>query len=366
MSVRIDEIEGTTDKAVQRMLALRERVYAADEAYCPPFEGTLERGLRQPVYAAGQRIFVARRPGEDVACAVVRRPEKLQLEGQSVATIGDFEALDDREAVTQLLSHAAQWALEQGSQVVIGPMNGDTWHRYRWSLGPRDEPPFLMEPYNPSYYPELWEQAGFEILQTYHSRRVDDLEEVARRHRPRWAEARALGYRIEPMTKGTFDAALDRVYEMVRDIFADGFLYTPMRRNSFKKLYDGADAILDGRLSFFLVDRHGEDAGFAFVFPDYAQAVAAMNGDQTLWAKAKFLMRRRTDTANIKTIGIMPEHRGQGLSSAMAHKYFDAIATAGYERANICLIHDENEGSIKIDGGLGRVLRRYALYQWAG
>lgn len=365
MSVRIDEIEATTDEVVVRLLALRRRVYADDDHYCPPFAGTLRSSLCQPVYAPGQRIFVARRPGEDVACAVVRQPPELSLHGEPVATIGNFEALDDAEATAELLSHAAQWAIDQGAQRVVGPMNGDTWHSYRWNLGPRDEAPFLMEPYNPPYYPTLWEAAGFEVLQTYHSRRIDDVEGAARHHRPRWAGARSLGYRIEPMSEVSFEEALDRVYDMVCVIFADGFLYTPLRRSGFKKLYDGAEAILDGELSFFLVDRHGNDAGFAFVFPDYARAVRAMQGRQNLWAKVKFLARRERHRANVKTFGVMPEHRGQGLAAAMAHKYFDAIATSGFEEANICLIQDDNVGSIKMDGERGRVFRRYALYQWS-
>lgn len=362
MTVRIEQLEATGENTVSRLRALRERVYADDDEWCPPLEGKLERELRRPEFAGRQRVFIARRPGEDIGCAVVRLSEKIRLGGESVATIGNFEALDDEEAVTRLLREASKWAKGRGAERVVGPMNGDTWHSYRLSLGPRDEAPFFMEPYNPPYYPKLWQQAGFEQLATYHSLRIDDVAGAARQHRPRWAKARALGYRVEPMTEISIDDALDRVYEMVCVVFADAFLYTPIRRAAFKKLYDGVERLLKGELSFFLVDRDGDDAGFAFVFPDYADAIRAMNGRTNLWAKAKFAAHRSTDTANVKTFGIMPEHRGRGLSSAMAHKYFDATARNGYECANICLIHDDNVGSTKMDAGRGRVLRRYALY----
>ena len=223
MSVQVQEFDATTDEAIERIGALRARVYEDDEHFVPPFEAALQRDLRRPQFAGRQRAFVARRLGEDVACAVVRRSQTLSLDGKSVATIGNFDALEDDEAVVALLQRAAKWAQDQGSQEVLGPMDGDTWHKYRFSLGPFDERPYFMEPYNPSYYPELWEQAGFEVVQTYHSRCVGDLDGALRHHRPRWASARALGYRVVPMTDPPFEEVLDRVYEMVCTIFADGF-----------------------------------------------------------------------------------------------------------------------------------------------
>ena len=364
MTVRIEQFDTTGGELLGRMLELRSRVYTGDDDYVPPFEGALEGELRRPAFAGRQCIFTARRPGEVVGYAVVRCPKELQLDGRKVATIGPFEALHDPEAVAELLEAAARWALEEGSAEVVGPLDGDTWHDHRLNLGPYDEPPFLMEPYNPSYYPEVWEQAGFEVLERYHSRRVDDLEGAARYHRPRWASARSLGYRVEPMTDGSIAATLDRVYDMVRVVFSDDTLFTPIRRAAFKKLYEGVESMLDGELSFFLVDRSGEDAGFAFVIPDYGRAVAAMDGRKNLWARAKFLANRRTDTANIRAFGVMPDHRGEGLASAMAHKFYAGMIDRGFEKANICLIPDDDMASVKIDGERGRILRRYALYRW--
>ncbi len=366
MTLSIDEFSEADDGVVARMKRLRRCVYDGDDHFCRPFEGRLEQELRRPTYIGRQRLFVARRSGEDLACAVARRPEALRLDGKPVATIGKFEALEDSQATTELLSRAAVWAADKGAETVVGPLSGDTWHTYRFNLGSYDEPPFLREPYNPPYYPVLWENAGFEVLATYHSRRIDDIAGACRHHASRWADAESMGYRIEPMTRERIDEALERVFDMVCVCFADNFLYTPIRRSAFMDLYDGVEILLDEEMSFFLVDEEGRDAGFAFVLPDYARAVRAMKGRKHLWSKAKFLANRRTKTANIKTFGIMPEHRGKGLASAMAHKYFAAIEDRGFERANICLIHDENVGSIKMDGERGRVLRRYALYHTTG
>ena len=366
MSIRIMTLDDGSDRLIEGIHTLRRQVYAGDSHYCPPFEGALQRELVRSKYSQHQRIFGDWEGDSLQAVAVARLSEDLSLDDQSVATIGHFEALNDPERVTDLLARAADWCHEQGADVVIGPMNGDTWHSYRFSIGPREERPFYLEPYNPDYYPQLWEAAGFEVLATYHSRRIDDLKGAAREFAPRWHSVREEGYRFEPIIAEDLDRALDRIYDLVCVGFAANFLYTPISREDFKAKYDGVELLLEKDLSFFVLDEDGSEAGFAFVFPDYAPAIAAMKGKKHLLAKLKFLMKRRRVHANIKTFAILPEHRGRGLASAMAHRYYKAIADAGYEAANICLIHDDNVGSAKMDGQRGRVLRNYALYAYQG
>ncbi len=365
MNLEIVESEKVTGAIVDEMEGLRRRIYKDDPHYCPPFDGSLERELRRAEFVDRQRIFLVRRAEEVVGCAVVRRSQSLELAAKSVATVGNFESLDDEEAVSRLLTRATGWAIDEGSQVVVGPMNGDTWHRYRWNVGPFDERPYLKEPYNPPYYPDLWKKAGFEVIQGYYSQRVEDLEGARRHHQPRWARSRALGYRLDPMTPKSLERDLDRVYEMVRVIFSKGFLYTSISRRDFGELYEGSEVLLDGDTCFFVVGPNGEDAAFSFCFPDYFEAVQAMEGKKNLWAKLKFLANRKKHRANIKTVGVMPEHRRKGLMSAMSYQYFDAMIEKGFKEATICLIMDGNP-STAIDAGLGRELRRYELYQWAG
>ena len=44
-------------------------------------------------------------------------------------------------------------------------MDGDTWHSYRFVTEPGTEPPFILEPVNPSHWPTLFEALGATIRQ---------------------------------------------------------------------------------------------------------------------------------------------------------------------------------------------------------
>ena len=364
--MEIQEREVIGEKEVAGLERLRRQVYGDDPRAPVVFEGALKKDLGREEFQGRQRLFLAIREGELVAAVVARYPAGLTLEEASVGTVGFFEGLEDEEAVGAVLREAVAWLREQGAQVVVGPMNGDTWHEYRFNLGPFEAPPFLKEPYNREYYPRLWEQSGFELLMGYHTRRVEGreaLEELRSYHRPRWEEVKAAGYKVEAMVHRPMQEVLERVYRMSREVFTDAFLYRPIDEASFVKLYEGAEVLLEEKLSFLLIGPKGEDAGFAFVFPDYARAVAAMRGKKNLLAKLRFWLNRERQTANIKTVGVMPAHRGKGLSSAMAYLYLDGIIESGFEAANMCLISDGNI-SARADTGVGEVLRRYGLYRW--
>ncbi len=361
MSVKVEEFDAVTPALVEAMEELRERVYQGDELYEASPVGSLARDLGRPEFQGRQRIFFARRGEVLVACVVGRLTPGLELGGAPAATIGNFDGLDDREAVGSVLRRAVAWAKDEGAEEVVGPMNGDTWHDYRFNMGPFEEPLFLKEPYNREYYPALWKDAGFRLLQEYRSCRHDDLIAAREHNRPRYEELVAAGYTVEPMTESPFEEVVDRVYEMVRGIFDEAYLYTEISREAFGALYAGAEPILSGDLCFFIVDADGEDAGFCFAFPGYARALlmAKARGDHE-----KLLISPEQNVGNVKTVGVMPAHRGKGMAGAIAYLFLDAMVKKKMVAANHCLMMVGNYSN-RVGAEYGREFRRYELYRWA-
>lgn len=312
-----------------------------------------------------QSIFVAFRDGSPVSCVVASRSGLVE-QGESLGTLGSFESFDDNEAVTSLLSQAAEWLLEQGAARVIGPMDDDTWHRYRFNVGPYDEPPFLMEPYNPEYYPQLWEAAGFVLFESYHSKRVEDVNLIVNKFKSINDRLIKRGYQLQAFERKQFDQGLDRLYQLSLKIFAGNKLYTDISRESFQDLYQPLKSVLDSRLAWFAQSPEGEDVGFIFAIQDYHAASVAMRGRSDLLAKLRFLFNKRHAKAvNLKSMGVVPGHRRSGIGVALVYEVYRQMLSMGYQRANLCLIHDDNPSS-RLDGGYGTILRRYSLYQYAG
>ncbi len=353
--------------ALAAFLDLPDAVYHGDPRYSATPRGDVLASLWRPEFAGAQRGLVAFEGDEPVARLVARRsPALADATCRPYGLLGLFEALDGYpEAVARLFSGSIAWLREMGAGPIVGPMDGDTWHRYRLNVGPWDDPPFLLEPYNPPWYEPLWMANGFEVLERYFSKRIDPATVVAHLAE-RARDALASGYRLRPLDPARFRSELGAIYRLSRQIFAGNFLYTEISEAEFVQLYAGARSLLDPGLVLFARSPEGEDIGFLFAYPDRFRAVAAMRGERNLFARLRFLRHRReVDAVDFKTLGVLPGHRRSGVAAALFHEGHRRAVEKGYAQANHCL-YKEGNPSGDLDGGAGRVMREYRLYEWKG
>jgi len=253
-----------------------------------------------------------------------------------IGLIGFFEASDDPSPVQSLLREAASWLRTQGAQQVIGPMDGDTWHRYRVNAGPFDDPLFLLEPANPRYYAELW--SPFEIIERYSSKRVDDIAPLIEKLAPMQERATQRGYRIRPFDAARIREELTLVWKLSLEIFRGNRFYFDIPLEEFLSLYAGIERILVPELVLFAETADGESVGFLFAYPDSASGVV-----------------------DYKTIGVVPAHRRGYVGWAMLHRAYEHALAMGRPVANHCLMHESN-ASQSMDAGHGVTFREYYLY----
>jgi GNAT superfamily N-acetyltransferase len=358
--------DATADStALEPFLKLPGAVYRGDPDYSASSRQAVLAGLNRPEFQAAQRAWVALEGGKPAARIVARlSPQLRDDQDRPYGLLGFFEALDRPAAVGRLFEEAVGWLRQAGAGPILGPMDGDTWHRYRINAGPFDEPPFLLEPYNPPYYARLWEDHGFRVLERYYSKRVDAAA-VANFCKPRGRAALEAGYRLRPLDSRRFEDELKVLYRLSRVIFARNFLYTEIPEGEFVALYAGSRPILDPGLVAFAHAPDGPEVGFLFAYPDRFRAVAAMRGRRGPLAKLRFLLHRNEIGAvDFKTLGVLPEHRRSGVAAALFHYGHQAALDRGFRVANHCL-YKEGNPSGELDGGAGRLLRTYHLYQLA-
>lgn len=251
-----------------------------------------------------------------------------------IGMIGSFEAQNDPERVRALLHEAARWLRDQGATRVIGPMDGDTWHRYRVNAGPFDTPPFLLEPVNPPYYDALWRHAGFDVIERYTSKRVDDIAPLIEKLAPMYQRAVARGYAIRSIDPTRLRDELTSIWRMSLEIFRGNRFYFDIALDDFLQLYDGIERLLVPELVLFI-----DGVAFLFAYPD-----------------------TDTRTVNYKTIGVLPTHRYGYLGWALLHRAYSDALSIGRPIANHCLMHESN-ASQSMDAGHGTTFRNYYLYE---
>lgn len=95
------------------------------------------------------------RKGEIVARCSLWWSEPPPLAGQGPGIIGHFAALNALDA-GELLDAACLELARHGCTVAVGPMDGNTWRRYRLLTGRGPERPFFLEPDNPDEWPAFF------------------------------------------------------------------------------------------------------------------------------------------------------------------------------------------------------------------
>lgn len=267
------------------------------------------------------------------------------LAGERPGVIGHFAATSAK-AARAALERACAELTESGATVAIGPMEGNTWRRYRWVIEPGDEPPFLMEPWNPPAYPAWWREAGFSTLATYQSALVTRLEtRDARLDRVR-ERLVAAGVKIRTldMAPGRFEAELRALHAVSLVGFAHNYLYTPLPEADFVAQYLPYRGKI--RPEFvFVAEQQGRCVGYMFSLPD-------------------LLRPARGEAANtliLKTAAILPRRAYAGLGALLAEMTHHAAHAAGFTRVIHALALEDNPVT-NITARHGSPMRRYALF----
>lgn len=366
----------SAEPPLDEWISLAYDVQSRDPRWIPPSREKLRRTFSggDPFFLrVPHRRFLVRDPAGRAAarCAAIANPRLKDTDGRPIGQVGFFEARDDARAVAALLDEAGAWLAERGCRRVLAPMNGSTFHSYRFVVSGFDgPPPFLFEPWNPPYYPRLLEGAGFSRCASYFSAEASQ-RDMAAAYGERRAACEAAGFRIEraPLREG-IEEVLRAIYGLSVAIFRGNAFYADLSYEEFRPLYEGIERLLEPALVHFARDREGRLAGFGFGYPDLAAAVRAMGGRSGALARLRFGLARalggRSGQTIAKTIGVLPEARGASVGQALLHEHARAALALGYERCVHALILAENVSSRKMSEKAGQKFREYALFEKAG
>jgi len=328
---------------VVTITSARNRAALAQSRELPPFEVKHldDQHVDEHICALGNE-------GEVRAHCSLWWRQAPPLSRHRTGAIGHYASADDTVAAA-LLGAAVARLRDRGCTLAIGPMDGNTWRRYRFVTGAGSlqppQPRFFLEPVNPPDWPRQFEHAGFEKLAEYYSALNSDLARPDERIEPVAARLEVSGVRIRSAAGTDLHAQLKRIYHVSRIAFARNLLYTELSEEDFVAQYMGLlDRIRPELL--FLAERDCELVGFVFAIPDFAQAARGS----------------AIDTFVIKTVAILPHADLRGLGGVLVSRAQQAGHRLGFRRCIHALMHEGNV-SRRISGHYAETMRRYTLYR---
>ena len=164
----VSEVSSRGD--LKEFVELPYRLYAGDADWVPPLRSDVRWMLdtgRNPFWQHAKRtLFLARRGGQVVGrVAAIADDYHNRIHADHTGFFGFFECEDDTEAAKALLD-AAEGAVRKllpTCDRLRGPVNPSMNDEVGFLLADESEagPAVLMMTYNPAYYVELSEKAGF-------------------------------------------------------------------------------------------------------------------------------------------------------------------------------------------------------------
>jgi hypothetical protein len=248
------------------------------------------------------------------------------------AAIGDFRS-EDAVSGAVLLDRAGAQLRSEGYDALIGPMNGDTWHRYRVVTESDGSPPFLMEPVSGPHDKAAFDAAGFTPISSYVSTHAS-LDDAIGSDQP----AHLDGVSISAWDGRDAEALIGRLFDMSAVAFSRNAFFKPITKGDFLKLYQPIVPAMEPRLVLFAHDQSGALVGFLFGLPDRAEGRDMPRAILKTYASGK-----------------------RGVGRVLADTFHRTARDLGCKDVIHALMHVDNVSLERSGRHSGRVFRRYAL-----
>jgi GNAT superfamily N-acetyltransferase len=374
---RIQTVQTASD--LETFLDVPHRVYQNDPNWVPPLRSSVAADLDEnnPFRQYGElQAFIAWQSEENrqretavgrIVAAVNYR--LIEREGH-VGVFGFFECIEDFEVARMLLASACDWLRSQGMTRVRGPIDLSTHNNCLFLVDGFDTPPVIMMPYNPPYYPQFVEQAGFAKAKDAYAYNLPLDKPLPPKFEKAYRIACQSGITFRPIrNRGEgFTEDVRHIYNLFNATFTDSWSSTPRTETEFFETAKELKSLVD-RDVFSFAEYNGKPVGFFMSLPDYNIPLRHVNGKLNWWGMLKFLWyRRQIDRLRVLVICVLPEYRRQMVAMALIYHNQRNGSQPGkpYKNAELSWVWEDNTNSRRVIEATGSTIyKTYRMYEKA-
>ncbi len=341
----------TADRRQARaFLDLPFRLYRGVPQWVPPLELDARAQLdrrRNPYFRHSEAAFLlAQTDGRAVGRLAVLANRRWNDYNQArTAFFYLFECENDRAAALALFEAAFAWARARDMDQIIGPKGFTTLDGLGLLVKGFEHRPAFGLPYNPAYYVDLVEAAGFvpegELVSGYLDARTPFPDKI---HRLAELVQKRRGLRVLSFrTRRDLRALVPRLKELYNGSLGGTHGNVPLTDDEVDAMADQLLWFADPRL-IKVVLKDDALVGFLFAYPDISAALQRTGG--RLWPLGWLRLLwelRRTDWVNVNGAGIVEQYRGLGGTAILFSEMQKSIAAGRFAHADLVQIGVEND-----------------------
>ncbi|MCG8576387.1 MAG: GNAT family N-acetyltransferase [Flavobacteriales bacterium] len=277
------------------------------------------------------------------------------IKGEQLGQLGWYECSDHDDVSSNLFDQACNWLKQHGCTTVLGPVNGSSWGNYR--LNKTSEYPILPgDPYQPLFYVNQWQKAGFIEKYNYNSRlapksliqptSMEEAQQLAGQY----------GIKIHRIPETPSPELERKLYDFYNLCFDSNPLFQPLKYEDYQAFSNKANSICDRDHSFYLMNEEGTIIFVIICYLDvyhFAEQNGQLKGNNY---PHKNLL--------IKTIATHPEWRGKQIGTMMINLVHQLADNHGCAAFYHLLMFDDNLSSTKgKEKFQTEIIREYTLME---
>ena len=347
-----------------------ELLHGDDPVFVPPIPGEVAklRGRGHVFHLSGTlRAYVAFRGGAPVGrvASIVNRAHN-DFHDDRTGFLGFF-SFADADAAGPLLEQVRHDLSEQGHDLLRGPFSPTQNDECGLQIEGFGRRPYFGMPYNPSWYPDVYESLGLEKARDLVAYEVDPfLEEgfTVRLGRLTDRVRERLGITVRPIDPTRLREEAELITWLFNESLADEWNFMPLTVEVVESFAKDLTGHLDPE-AILIAEAKGEPAGLSIMLPDVNALLAELKRVprwlrilRLLW----LLKTRRCEAGQWAVFGMLPQYQRKGGTLVLV---YDAIMRGKqrYSAGEISWTQDTNSDIARLVAQLGVVpYKRYRIY----
>ena len=349
-------------------------IYRDDPLWVPPLIPDRLKHLdpkRGTFFSHGAAdFFLAYKDGKPAGTIMAAEDRSSnESRGRQDGMFGFFECIDDQEVANSLFTTAREWIRSHGLNRMIGPFHQDYDSAYGILIEGRDRPPAISCGHTPPYYEKLVVNYGFTPWRPDNIAFAVDITQDTRQfqllHKLADKAAKRSSTVIREARLDEWDQEADRVHYLLNKALAHLVDFVGWDRQALDDTLAPFKEYADPGLVLF-ADDGDQTVGFFPGIPNLNEILHRVNGLRYPWDYLKMLRYRnlKSKCLAIKSVLVLPEYWGSGVSLMLFSEMLKRAQERGYEWVDLSLTSDDNPKTPMLAKRLGgKLYKRYRVYQ---
>lgn len=353
MEYKVIEID---DEDLNEFIRFPYSIYSEDSPWVPPLRKEYRKyitGKTSAVYSVGPSTKLMCYKGDVLTarCIVGVNEELNEAKNYHEAYISEFESFNDKEGAKALFAYAEKWALKHGADTIKGPLalpGGDDNRGFL--IDNFTDPTYVMNVYNPPYYNDLIQEAGYEkYFDVYGFMSAMEDVNILRYQRLVPIAMKRYHFTLENLNLNNLDKELEDIKTVIEKALPREWAdFIPPGEEEYLSIKNSIAPLCDPDLIYIARDENRNPIGFNITMPDYNQVLKKMKGSMSPISMLKFLYyRKKIDRARLFVLFVTPEFRNKGVTAAMYLRSHTTAMKKGYKSMEGSTIWEYNEAMLR-------------------